>query len=117
VRTTSTALSVLGVMDGPAHTELKLVGSRAFVIETHTRSGGDRIPFLQQLVTGLDQDALGTAAQLRSPLPDDVPRATPRFSHAGVRYFCWPTGVLEEVSGLDRAHAVPGVVDLHVAVA
>jgi biotin carboxylase len=104
------ALTLLGVDRCAAHTELKLAGGHAVIIETHTRPGGDRIPRLHRLVTGQDQFALGLPPQARPALAPEEPR----FPCVGVRYFRWPDGVLADVDGLAEAREVPGLVELTV---
>jgi hypothetical protein len=81
------------------------------VIETHTRAGGDRIPLLTRLVSGLDQYELA----IRSALPWVRPSAhSPRYSHAAVHYFPWQDVTVEEVTGLDECRALDGVVEAEV---
>ncbi|RSS60952.1 acetyl-CoA carboxylase biotin carboxylase subunit family protein, partial [Streptomyces sp. WAC06614] len=59
-------LDALEITHGASHTEVILTGGRAVLLETHTRGGGDRIPFLTRLVTGVDQYELA----VRSVLPE-----------------------------------------------
>jgi hypothetical protein len=47
-------LDALGLRDGPAHTELKLVGDTVRIIETHNRPGGDGIADLVAITAGFD---------------------------------------------------------------
>ncbi|MER7625333.1 ATP-grasp domain-containing protein [Streptomyces sp. NPDC126503] len=104
-------LDALGVDRGASHTEVKVEDGRVQVIETHTRAGGDRIPLLTRLVTGLDQYELA----IRSVLPGTAaaePR--PRFAHAAVHYFRWEDAVLAGHNDPDRCRALDGVVELEV---
>lgn len=114
-QTTRVALDVLDVGNGPTHTELKWTGDSAVLIETHTRAGGDRIPYLHELVTGYDQDTLGVLAQLGLTDVDELVRPAPRYACAGVRYFRWTSGVFGGVTGLEDARALSGVVDIRIA--
>lgn len=104
-------LDALGISLGASHTEVKLENGLAVVIETHTRAGGDRIPLLTRLVSGLDQYELA----IRSALPWVRPSAhSPRYSHAAVHYFPWQDVTVEEVTGLDECRALDGVVEAEV---
>lgn len=47
-------LDVVGLVDGPAHTELKVDGDTVKIIETHNRPGGDSIADLVAITTGID---------------------------------------------------------------
>ncbi|MFB9391994.1 ATP-grasp domain-containing protein [Streptomyces coeruleoprunus] len=62
-RAVAELLDAVGLTDGPSHTEVKTDGERVTVIETHNRPGGDGIPDLVRLTTGVDwrRAALGWA--------------------------------------------------------
>ncbi len=105
-------LDALGVRAGASHTELRLVGARPIVLETHTRAGGDRIPLLHLLVSGQDQYGLA----LSSLLGVEAPRAARRFEFAAVRFFRWPAGTLADLADVDLARRVEGVVELELTV-
>ncbi len=113
VATACTALSALGVRCGAAHTEVKVARGQTYIIETHTRPAGDRIPLITELTSGYDQYELA----IRSVLGQDMgaPRAR-RCNAAGSRYFSWRAGVVDEVTGIDAARGVPGLEELHVGV-
>ncbi|MFF7239979.1 ATP-grasp domain-containing protein [Streptomyces collinus] len=104
-------LDALGVDRGASHTEVKVEDGRVHVIETHTRPGGDRIPLLTRLVTGLDQYELAVRSVLPGPAAA-VPR--PRFAHAAVHYFPWEDAVLTGHADAGRCRALDGVVELQV---
>ncbi|MER6472410.1 ATP-grasp domain-containing protein [Streptomyces collinus] len=104
-------LDALGVDRGASHTEVKVEDGLVHVIETHTRAGGDRIPLLTRLVTGLDQYELA----VRSALPGaTAAEPQPRFAHAAVHYFPWEEAVLAGHADTDRCRALDGVVELEV---
>lgn len=104
------ALAVLGVDQCAAHTEVKLVAGEAVIIETHTRPGGDRIPFLHRLVSGLDQFAMAVPPGLGHGYRPE----RSRFRFVGVRYFRWPDGELAGIDGLSEAERIPGVVEVGI---
>lgn len=109
-------LDGLGIDRGGAHTEFMVTGSRVFLIETHTRPGGDRIPLLHHLVTGLDHYRLAVQSLLGAPV--DEPGAgegQPRFGFAGVRFFRWVGGRVKRIDGVDVAATLPGLIELEIS--
>jgi hypothetical protein len=106
-------LDALGVRLGASHTELKLVDSRPYIVETHTRAGGDRIPLLHLLTSGRDQNAIALCALLGREAP---PPGAPRLPCAGVRYFRWPPGLVERLGDVAAVRARPEIVELDLKV-
>ncbi|MGW4799320.1 ATP-grasp domain-containing protein, partial [Nonomuraea sp. NPDC004297] len=70
-------LDVVGLTEGPAHTEFKVIDGGIRIIESHNRVGGDGIPHLVRLVTGMDLQrwSLGWPLGLGGPGPRDRPAA------------------------------------------
>ncbi|AFE05959.1 hypothetical protein COCOR_04680 [Corallococcus coralloides DSM 2259] len=107
-------LDVLGLKDGPSHTELKYTSRGPRIVETHTRLGGDRLWDLVRLTTGHDlldmtlQWAMGTLKPLEA---DPVPRGG-----AAIQYFTPPPGKLKRINGALALKRLPGVVDISLAV-
>ncbi|GAT70695.1 phosphoribosylglycinamide synthetase [Planomonospora sphaerica] len=75
--------TALGFTDGFTHTEIKLSSRGLRVIEVNGRLGGDMIPYLGLLTTGIDP-GLAAAAVACGRVPDVTPR---RELAAGVRFF------------------------------
>jgi len=75
--------TALGFADGVTHTELRLTPSGPMVIEVNARLGGDLIPYLGMLATGVDPGL--AAAAVAGGVEPEV--ATDRARVAGVRYF------------------------------
>lgn len=50
----SRVTAALGLRHGVSHTEMRITPKGPILIETHTRMGGDRIPVLTHLTTGVD---------------------------------------------------------------
>jgi hypothetical protein len=107
-------LNALGVSKGASHTEVKYVKSHAFLIETHTRAGGDRIPLLTKLVSGYDQYELAVRSIL------GMGTLTPKektFNCAGVQYFRWAQGIVSSIEGIDVCRTThDGLVELELKV-
>jgi hypothetical protein len=104
-------LDALGVDRGASHTEVKVEDGLVHVIETHTRPGGDRIPLLTRLVTGLDQYELAVRSVLPAT-PAGEPR--PRHAHAAVHYFPWEDATLAGHTDPELCRALDGVVEIEV---
>jgi biotin carboxylase len=100
--------AAIGYTDGWTHTELKVTEAGLKTIEVNGRLGGDLIPYLGSLATGIDP-ALAAAAVARGEAPELV--AT-RARVAAVRFFYppWDGCVIESVE-FDRP-ALPPEIDL-----
>ncbi|MGC5363255.1 ATP-grasp domain-containing protein [Streptomyces sp. DT24] len=98
----------LGVELGLTHTEIRLTPSGCRLIELNGRLGGDLIPHLGALATGIDLPSAGAA--LASGSRPDLAAAHDRW--AEVR-FLYPAhdGVLERLE-LGGAAEVPGVAEI-----
>jgi histidinol-phosphate aminotransferase len=92
---------------GPAHTELRLTPAGPRIIESQARLGGDRIPRLVELSTGVDLERAVFAA-----LAGRAPGPRTRSDVARIHYFALPPGMLREVGGLDAIRALPFVSEL-----
>ena len=95
------ALQALGISTGAAHVELRRTGDGWRIIEVNARLGGDLIPYLVQLATGVD--LVAAAAAVACGETPDVRELYRRC--AGIR-FLYPatTGHLQRVTvdpGLD----------------
>jgi biotin carboxylase len=107
-------LDVLGIEDGPTHTELKYTSRGPRIVETHTRLGGDRLWDLIRLTTGYDlldmtlQWAMGTLKPLEA---DPIPRGG-----AAIQFFTPPPGRLKRLHGAQALRRIPGVVDISLMV-
>lgn len=103
------SVTALGLLDGPAHVEVRLRDSRPLVIEVNPRLAGGFIPELVRLATGVN--VLEEVIRLAAGGPVSA-WAPPRRS-AAIRFACAPCrGVLQHVSGESAAGGVPGVVDV-----
>lgn len=100
-------LNAAGYRTGPAHTELRLTPAGPRIIESQARLGGDRIPRLVELATGIDLERAVFAA-----LAGRAPGARTRSDVALIHYFALPPGVLRSVGGLDAIRALPFVDEL-----
>jgi biotin carboxylase len=107
-------LDVMGVQHGPTHTEVKVAAGDVHVIESHTRTGGDRIVDLVKHAFAIDLEAYAVAwAAGLWPALRDRPR--PRAA-AATRFLVAEPGEVIDVSGVADARTVPGVVEVSVGV-
>jgi len=75
--------AALGFQDGCTHTEFMLTGTGPKLIEVNGRLGGDLIPYLGLLATGIDPGLAAANAACGRP-PDIAPS---RSRAAGIRFF------------------------------
>jgi biotin carboxylase len=114
------ALSAIGHVWGPCHTEVMLAGERATVVEINTRFGGDRIWEMVELVTGVNLPVATVTALAHGELPSAVEAGTGpgtglasgrgRGRGAAIRFLTASPGRIIAVSGLEEARAVDGVI-------
>jgi biotin carboxylase len=111
---TCTFLNIVGLREGPAHTEIKLTRRGPRIIESHNRPGGDRINELVRLVTGFDMKA-STFARMCGMLdePDFAPRPS---AAAAIRFFRPTPGVVRSITGENRVRCCEGFAELAVGV-
>jgi biotin carboxylase len=95
----------LGVTTGVTHAELILTPRGPRLVELNGRLGGDFIPLLGRLATGVDLTAAAMDAALGV-----VPDLRPTRDHCAEVRFLYPAhdGVVERID-VSRAHGVPGV--------
>lgn len=107
-------LSHLGVVCGPTHTEVKMTSQGLRVIESHDRTGGDRINELVKMAYGIDMKVLAfkqisgekVAEYLNTNLKDSV----------AIQFFVAPLGQVQKIEGVDKALHSEGVQEVHLYV-
>jgi biotin carboxylase len=111
-------LTALGIVNGPAHTELITRGMRPVLIETGARLGGGTNPALIEGIRGTSQTAL-LAASLAGgsrfhDFDDRVGGWSRHLRH--VELINKHAGVVSSLAWADRVRALPTVVELVTAV-
>jgi prephenate dehydrogenase/biotin carboxylase len=101
-------LEAVGLRHGPAHTEVKLTSRGARVVESHNRTGGDRIPELVRASYGIDLDAY-TVAWAAGIWPALEGRPELRAA-AATRFLVSTPGKVARVDGLAEVRAMEHVV-------
>jgi hypothetical protein len=107
-------LDVMGLKDGPSHTEVRVGAQGPVVIESHNRIGGDHIGDLLRAAYGIDliEYTLGWPFRLVEELPDrprPLAGACVRFLHGG-------SGRVVELGGLEEVSARPEVLAAELSV-
>jgi biotin carboxylase len=109
VRTVEAAVRALGLRDGPVHAELRYNREGAWMLETHARPIGGLCGRSLRFDGGMPLEEL----ILRHALGEDVSGQRREEQAAGVMMIPIPKGgVYQDVEGLDRAAAVPGIEDV-----
>jgi biotin carboxylase len=84
------------------------------VIEVAARLGGGHDAELVRAALGVDLNGLALMAALGEPIPESELRPEPQVGGAVIRFLVPPEGVLQEVEGIDEAHAVEGVQEVRI---
>lgn len=105
-------LTVMGVQNGPTHTELKLTRSGPRIVETHTRIAGDNIVDMVQLTTHHDLLQISVAWALGKC--DPILESPAFVQGAAIRYFTPKPGIVRRVHGTSLWERAPGVVSVHL---
>ncbi|MEU8995184.1 ATP-grasp domain-containing protein [Streptomyces caniferus] len=94
------AHTAVGLTDTVTHTELRLTARGPKVVEINARIGGDRIPYLGGLVTGMEIGLV--AADLAAGVVPEIPRPT-GSSTAAVRFLYPERDLKLEAIEIDEA--------------
>jgi biotin carboxylase len=106
------AARALGLSDGPVHVELRINEAGPWLIELAARSIGGLCSRTLTFGTGMSLEEIIVRHALRWPVAS-LERAHPA---AGVMMIPIPRGgILEGVTGLEAARAVPGVEDITIS--
>jgi biotin carboxylase len=112
LRVLTEAHRALGVRDGVTHTEVRLTSRGPVIIEVNARLGGDLIPYLGRLATGVDPGRV--AAEVAIGVRPDVEPAVRRC--AAIRFLYPPEDcTVSDVTVPDPAD-VPGLVEARAIV-
>jgi biotin carboxylase len=100
-------LTATGYQTGPTHTEVILTPAGPRIVESQARLGGDRIPYLVALSSGVD--LIGSIFRAVAGRPLDPATGT---DTARIHYFDLPRGVVRAVHGVAEARALDFVREL-----
>ena len=119
VATTARAVVALGLTDGPIHAELRLGGGGPVLIEVAARSIGGLCSGALRFV---EADAPHSALSLEDLILRQalgMPLGRPRLDPPAAGALMLPilqAGTLRDVTGVDEARRVPGVVDVAISI-
>jgi biotin carboxylase len=108
------AVSALGIENGPSYTQLRIGPDGPQVIEVAARLGGGHDAELAKLALGVDLNGLALQAALGETIWSAALQPTPDVGCAIVRFLVPPEGTLEGVEGVEDARAVEGVEDVRI---
>lgn len=99
------AHTALGFEHGVTHTEVRLTGKGPRIVEVNGRLGGDLIPYVGRLATGVDL-AVAAGRLAAGEIPDLTP--TRRWTGA-IRFYYPPHDMVLEEVRLDSDRLPPGI--------
>ena len=109
VETATQAVRALGLSHGPVHAELRYNDEGAWILEVHARPIGGLCARAVRLADGIPLEEL----VLVHALGGDVRMACQDAQASGVMMIPIPKGgVYQSVEGIERARAIPGIVDV-----
>jgi len=108
------AVEALGIQDGPTYTQLRIGPEGPQVIEVAARLGGGHDAELAEAALGVDLNGLALQAALGESIWSAALHAVPQVGGAVVRFLVPPEGMLEDVEGVDEAHALEGVEEVRI---
>jgi biotin carboxylase len=107
-------LTVMGLTDGPSHTEIRLSSSGPVVIESHNRIGGDYIGELVRAAYGIDLARHGIG--WKAGLVEEFAADPQPVAAACVRFVVREPGTVTAVTGVDEVAARPDVLAAKISV-
>ncbi len=109
-------LMALGITRGPCHSEIIVNDDEIFFIETHTRVGGDYIPQLVELVTGIDLYKLTAQQLLGQSLDPRVKEVSEKSCNASIQFILQDAveAPIKAVKGIEQAQRLTGIEKVQV---
>jgi len=109
------ALTSIGITHGPSHTEIILTIDGPKVIETHTRLGGDYIPELINMASGIDLLDLWAKQAMGESIINEIPQ-TPNMKKSAAIWYGTPStaGLVKEIIGEEEAQSTAGVTRVEI---
>lgn len=103
------ACGAVGIDKGPAHVEVIMTSNGPVMIELGARLGGDNITsHLVPLSTGIDL----VKSTIKIAIRQKPELNRKHNSGSAIRYFETKIGTLKNISGVDKAKSLPGVVQI-----
>ncbi|MEK5448066.1 ATP-grasp domain-containing protein [Paenibacillus sp. FSL R7-0331] len=105
-------MDLIGHKFGPSHTEIMVSDGHLYIIESHTRTGGDYIFEMVNQVYGFDM-FLETLKGFAGINPNTEPASME--AAAAIRYLKLEDGWISRVEGIDSARQIPGVLKCDIS--
>ncbi|MDN3576666.1 ATP-grasp domain-containing protein [Chitinimonas viridis] len=102
-------LGLVGVTNGPCHTEMKISSKGMKIIESHNRLGGGNIPKLVELARGIDLISLN-GQWATGMVEANIPSIRPKGA-AAIHFFVFPEGEVIDLQGIDQLRSDPSTVE------
>ncbi len=104
------AHKAVGMAEGWTHTEIRLTSRGPRLVEINARIGGDMIPYLGALATGIDPGLAAAALACGEPVPVTASRpAASGTTVAAVRFLYPPHDLTADRVRVDAAALPPGI--------
>jgi hypothetical protein len=98
-------LTHIGQKDGPTHTEIRIREAIPYIIESHTRYGGDRIWEMVYLTQGIHIPQATVCQLLDLPFPIHEPL----YKAAAVTFIMAEPKVCQGLHNIEEAAQMPGI--------
>ena len=108
------AAEALGIRSGPTYTQIRIGPDGPRVMELAARLGGGHDAELCRAALGVDLNGLALAAALGDEIDPAALEPAERAGGACTRFLIGPPGELGEVTGVEEALELDGVVDVRV---
>lgn len=107
-------LTELGVASGGSHTEVIISNDGPHIVEVHTRLGGDCIPDLVRISTGIDLVDLWAKQTLGESILPKIPREITVNKYSAIKYISPnATGVLKSIEGKESIESMENIIKLN----
>ncbi|MDQ0149662.1 ATP-grasp domain-containing protein [Eubacterium multiforme] len=107
---TCDAIKALGINQGVTHTEIKLTNGGFKIVEVAARPGGDRIPELVELSTGID--LFNSAISIALGEKPKINRK--KNLVAAIKFIIGKPGILKSISGIDNIRKCNNIYDIEI---
>lgn len=103
------AISAIGIITGPSHTEIKITPNGVKIVEIAARLGGDFITSkLVPLSTGVDL----IEASIDAVIGEKVNLQRVKQNGAAIRYITANPGIIKNILNVDEAKKLPGIYEI-----
>ena len=103
------AISAIGIITGPSHTEIKITPNGVKIVEIAARLGGDFITSkLVPLSTGVDL----IEASINAVIGEKVDLKKTKRCGSAIRYITSKPGIIKKIENIEEAKILPGIIEI-----